>query len=54
VSSHAHHHPSHGVPPWLPLAPQTGIRRQRYLTTTLVALAGALIVLGTFILWALL
>jgi hypothetical protein len=52
VASHAHHHHSHGIPAWLPLTPQTGIRRQRYYTGTLVALAAALIILGTITLWA--
>lgn len=54
MASHAHHHSSHGIPAWLPLTPQTGIRRQAYRTGTLVALAAALIILGTIILWALL
>lgn len=51
MASHAHHHFNHDDSPWLPLVPQNGIRRERYWTGTLVALAIALIVLGTLILW---
>ena len=53
MASHAHRHHNHNTPPWLPLTPTSGIRRQRYWTGTLVALATALIVLGTAILWGL-
>lgn len=52
MASHAHRHFNHDDSPWLPLMARNGIQRQRYWSGTLAALAIALIVLGTLILWA--